>query len=1158
MRLLLQADDGASLGAADCTDPEAVRRILIPALVEVWALEHAHWVDGAGGSVKPTVKDVEAAFTVAPSPMAKVLLGIMVSAATPALSQEQQARQHRPSVLAGWMSAQLTNAREPVRRTPPNNAAARFCHRNRVNKDVFAFVSSSLKVATSRQSLLKARDKQVWTNDYQPSASVCGRVELEFETGAPADIDGFADSVRRALEQLVQEMHPECAHPAPTVCAATSDPEVVTTWPEGALTRLQTDAVAKRVEQSPILASGMSTSSAKATTAVLPHADLMATMKLWSPSHPLIGTVNEVGMEDTLSATQDNVNWRVSGAFKQITGRNAGTAITALNLANQVYFPVMRDKLLRDVPGIDTDPGRGELTLKEAIQSASSLRLDCNEQARISDIYYGYLKMDLETPPGMVKTRKLTGEEHNNGMTPATMGIGGNIMVINTNTTKDMFEHCEASLAEVREILIQNGATERADGSLFIRLKTFKALPYLTYNMGQDGAPFLQCVSWEKQNRARNTIYTGADDFAVEFTPVQLAKSPAEQLALFRLTHPTCREVVLVREGNATLAVPVFSNSLLKHLIGPWHCRNALGRCNTKIGDAVFRRQQVQLNRAGGSAEFVLTMKGGDPTEYVMDAAANRLAYHSDLRASCPEDNPSLTTIIEYQLKRAAECPLSQAMFSRNKADTMLSALQDCMDAGDMPTVVLLLRELRCLPSMGNSATYNKLVNWAVAYWQASSPIAKLKQSMYDTARETSEGSGCYTSFDQNFENCQKLSKTRTPSATIDDLRALNVELRDGNGGYCLTLGTKQHETESSGGGRTRSTRFFDRDLVTSYKKYYADMKVNVVGAPLSVMMPTGERKEVDHRAFVLSDGRGMNPDLLDLDEAGDTQSDRVVGRDLLELPGAPPCSAIRFQAQAKTGAWGTVGQYLVEHGEDGLELFGSYYDTLTGEVCEATPRGTKPTAGKFVASVDTCRKRLKLLRDTGESAEAKTIGAWKELLAMSRLDACKKLCKVNLAERLHAEDSTEGESQAPERPVGCDVADLKKRDPVAIGDLPIRLRSLGRDHRLANKLPLPAPAQEYQWAAIGARAPHPTLQQTMLGLAVNFDGTGAPLNGGLPRVSSTVTPAPCREALGAGALVSLTAPSPGFQRRRPRNKPQRDHATADACTAHCAIHPMW
>lgn len=173
MQLLLRADGGAILGAADCTDPEAIRGILIPALADVWALERAYWVDGAGASVKPTVKDVEAAFTVGASPVAQVLLGIMVSAATPALSQGQQARQHRSSVLAGWMSAQLTNAREPVRRTAPNNAAARFCHRNRVNADVFSFFSSSLKVATSRQSLLKARDKQVWTKDYQPPTSAC-------------------------------------------------------------------------------------------------------------------------------------------------------------------------------------------------------------------------------------------------------------------------------------------------------------------------------------------------------------------------------------------------------------------------------------------------------------------------------------------------------------------------------------------------------------------------------------------------------------------------------------------------------------------------------------------------------------------------------------------------------------------------------------------------------------------------------------------------------------------------------------------------------------------------------------------------------------------------------------------------------------------------
>ena len=112
-----------------------------------------------------------------------------------------------------------------------------------------------------------------------------------------------------------------------------------------------------------------------------------------------------------------------------------------------------------------------------------------------------------------------------------------------------------------------------------------------------------------------------------------------------------------------------------------------------------------------------------------------------------------------------------------------------------------------------------------------------------------------------------------------------------------------------------------------------------------------------------------------------------------------------------------------------------------------------------------------------------------------SRLDACKKLCKVNLAERLHADDSTdtaEGESQALERPVGCDVmADLQNRDPVAIGDLPIRPRSLGRDHRLLNKLPLPAPAREYQWAATGARVPQPTQQQTILELARTFTGPG-------------------------------------------------------------------
>ena len=591
--------------------------------------------------------------------------------------------------------------------------------------------------------------------------------------------------------------------------------------------------------------------------------------------------------------------------------------------------------------------------------------------------------------------------------------------------------------------------------------------------MVQDGAPFEHCIKWNEKAGPRNTIYVGAGDFAVTLSSKEEESSFSE---IVKAQHPTCVEVVFVAgtETAPATAVPVFRNPIVNYLMGLWHARNAFARANAKLGRYVYREQQVHLHRNGASSEFVLSLKGNNPDEWIRDSAASRQAYARHMIASCPGDEPGLADAVENMLKRCAECPLAQAVAARHKVDTMLSGLQDFMDGGDMDTVILLLKELRCVPAIGNSSTYNRIIQWCIAHWEASSSMSQKKMDKHDTARETSAGSNSYTTTDQNFENCQRNSKQHHRSATIEDLRQLNVELRDGNFGHCLPLNEPQHEVESTGPGRTTSTHHWDRDLADSYYQDFQRMKLLVVGSPLHLTSATGTERQFDRRAFVLSTGMGMNPDFLLGDAVGDEQADRVVDGEILKQSNVQAPSVSLLKPQAKTGDWQAVGNWTLANCEDGKELCSSHYDKDSGEVFVAEPRGVKPTKGTFVAPVGLVRKQLLRLRVSGVTDAAKDIAAAKELALLDRLEACVKLCTVNLAERIAAG------TPAPPQPIGCDPSKMAIREPITVSELPTRLRSLGREFRQTHGMPLPkAAAKQLEDATFRSMRPM-NLQQKM------------------------------------------------------------------------------
>ena len=994
-----------------------------------------------------------------------------------------------PLVHAGWMAAGLAKGRDWGLTCVAHVAAAAHLNRKGASRPVNEFVSSTLKAAPSRQRHNERRDKKVWKNDCIPPATVCGRLELVFNAGAPEDVDNFQSLLRLQLEALAIDTASEDATvPAPQVHAVPTVCEVVAVWPDGSLTQLETEAMADAVTHSPLSACGISTTRADATTAELPNAGLMAQMKNWAPTDPLVGTPNEVTTDDAHCLVEDDVNWTVRGAFKQLTGTAAGAVVTQLNLANVVYFPVKKDKLLRDLPGIDSDPGRGDISYRQAFpHGAASTRLTPTEHCVVDELVFSHMQMDVETPSGKVMTRLMSGNE-NSGMCPQTMGIGGNVMCLNTSKRADVYEHNEATLMDLRAILIKAGATVRADGSLFLRLKTFRALAYLTMVMVQDGAPRELCLGWIALAAGRNFVYTGADDFGIELTGPD--PGPQATLAIAQRKYDTCAEVVTVpREDGQLMIVPVFRNSILRFLPGLWHLRNALARANAKAARPLFREQQVYTTKKGQSAEFVLSLKSNDPSEWIRDSAANRLAYHQDLLRTCPGENPGLAAVVEHQLARAAECPLAQAMASRNKVDALLSALQDHMDGGDLGTVVLLMKELRCVPAVGNSSSYNRTLQWAIAGFETASPIAKRKIDMYDTAKETSAGSNSYTTTDQNFENCQKASKEHHHAATLQDLRNLTVELRDGNWGCCLPLNEAQCESDKEPGpGRTRSTHCHDRDLVTAYRDHCRNVQLTELGAPLRLTLPGGDVKEFDYKAYVLSNGMGMDPTFLDADVVGDEQADRIVDGEILCLPGVPAPSVTLFSAHAPTGDWKAVGGWMVEHCEDGNELFSSYHAKKTGKIICAEPRGSQPTTGTLVAPVDAVRKQLSRLRSTGSTPEAAKMGSTEELKLLDRHAACNLLCDINRVERL----AEVGSPPEPQRPAGCNSTDMATREPSSVAALPVRLKSLGGEHRRCHGVALPQSARQHQWDMVSqAKSSKPAdLRATVMASAAALSNT--------------------------------------------------------------------
>ena len=422
------------------------------------------------------MQDVEGLFEESPSPVAEVILGIMDAGATPAM----QKLQHRTRVQAGWMAAALAKGRnKDLRCSKAHLAAASFLTHSDAPRAVLEFLSSSLKVSLSRQRFNRRRDQLVWKTGYTPPTEVSARIVLTLTAGAPTDVDAFVKAVAQRLGDAASEVEPTCTHPIPKVYAAMTDTEVVALWNEGVLTAKQARSVAAALVEDRRTVLGISIAGAKDTTAVLPYSDLMASIRNFQPTHPLKGTANELTIDDAGGAVEDNVNWTVKGAFQKLTETQAGSAVKQLNLANEVYFTVKGPKLVKDIPDIAIDPGRGSVSFEATLPNgAASSRLTPVEQCRVNEIYFNYLELDIGTPTGKVYTRLLSGDE-GSGMCPETMGVGGNIMNINTNKASEVEEHCESTLAEVRDILVEAGATERADGSLFIMLDKFRALAYL-------------------------------------------------------------------------------------------------------------------------------------------------------------------------------------------------------------------------------------------------------------------------------------------------------------------------------------------------------------------------------------------------------------------------------------------------------------------------------------------------------------------------------------------------------------------------------------------------------------------------------------------------------------------------------------------------------
>lgn len=422
------------------------------------------------------MQDVDGLFEESPSPVAEVILGIMNAGATPAMLEGQ----HRTRVQAGWMAAALAKGRnKDLPHAKAHLAAASFLIHSDAPRTVLEFLSSSLKVSLSRQRFNSRRDKLVWKKGYTPPSEVSARIVLTLTAGAPTDVDAFVKAVARRLGDAATEVAPTCTHPIPAVYAAVTDTEVVALWERGVLTAKQAHSIAAALVEDQRTVLGISIAGAKDTTAVLPHAELMASIRNFQPTHPLKGTVNELNVDDAGGAVEDNVNWVVKGAFQKLTETTAGAAVKQLNLANEVFFVVKGPKLVRDIPDVAIDPKRGGVSFEATCPNgAADSRLTPVEQCRANEVYYDYLALDVGAPDGMVFTRHLSGKE-DSGMCPETMGVGGNIMSINTNKATEVEEHCESTLAEVRDILVEAGAKERTDGSLFIMLDRFRALPHL-------------------------------------------------------------------------------------------------------------------------------------------------------------------------------------------------------------------------------------------------------------------------------------------------------------------------------------------------------------------------------------------------------------------------------------------------------------------------------------------------------------------------------------------------------------------------------------------------------------------------------------------------------------------------------------------------------